>query len=240
MNETTARQSGPDSRQPGTLRAIGVLALPAILLTIIIVTWVGAGGGDAAESGIETALPYLIAVNHAVVFAVLLWLLRREGRSLADIGWRAVPEGSRPSRTVRGELAWGVALGLSLYLAKELGFDSIRALVEGSRPTFTTLFNLRWNPSELPLLVVATTFIAVEESVYRGYGLRPLVDRFGAPGGLAVMGLLFGLLHWGNGGLAIVFTGLIGVAFGVVFLWRRTLAAVLVAHALYNAMVILT
>lgn len=33
-------------------------------------------------------------------------------------------------------------------------------------------------------------------------------------GGLLIMGILFGLLHWGNGGLAILFTAAIGVIFG--------------------------
>lgn len=220
---------------PTARRAAGMLALPAVLLTVLIVGYVGSQGGAVEESSLRAVLPYLIAVNHAAVFGVLLWVLNREGRTLADIGWRL-----ETGRSLWGEVALGALVALVLYLVKELAFDSIRMVLEGARPTFTSLFRFGWDPSELPLLVVATTFIAVEESVYRGYGLRPLADRFGTAGGLAAMGVLFGLLHWGNGGLAIVFTGLIGVALGGVFLWRRTLTAVVVAHALYNAMVVLT
>lgn len=229
------RRGGGTGAGPTVRRALAVLALPAVLLTVLIVGYVGSQGGAVQESSLRAVLPYLIAANHTVVFGVLLWLLRREGRTLADIGWRVGRD-----RSLGRELALGVALALAFYLVKELGFDSIRALVAGNRPTFTSLFRFGWDPSELPLLVVATTFIAVEESVYRGYGLRPLVDRWGTAAGLLVMGVLFGLLHWGNGGLAILFTGTIGVAMGGVYLWRGTLVAVVVAHALYNALVLLT
>lgn len=222
------------ARQPGLRRALGLLALPAVLLTVLILGYVGSRGGEVDEPALRSVLPYLIAVNHAVVFGVLLWVLRREGRTLADIGWTAAGRG------IGREVLLGALLGVALYLVKELVFDSIRAILAGSRPTFTTLFRFGWDPAELPLLAVATTFIAVEESVYRGYGLRPLTDRWGTAAGLAVMAVLFGLLHWGNGALAIVFTGTIGVVMGGVFLRRRTLTAVVVAHALYNAMVLLT
>lgn len=223
------------SAAPGIGRALGMLALPAVMLTVVIVGYAASLGGTVDEAALRTALPYLIAGSHAVVFGVLLWVLRDEGRGLRAIGWRL-----DPGHSLAVEVVLGVALAVSLYLVKELAFDSIRLLLDGARPTFTSLFRFRWNPSEAPMLVVATTFIVVEESVYRGYALQPLVDRLGGAVGLAIMGLLFGLLHWGNGGLAIVFTGVIGVVLGGVFLWRRTLTAVVVAHALYNALVIVT
>lgn len=222
-------------RGPGVGRAVGVLALPAVLLTVLIAGYVGSQGGAVDESSLWAAVPYLIAGNHTVVFVFLLWLLQREGRTLSGIGWRL-----DAGQSLWREALWGLGLALAMYVLKEVGFDSIGALLAGNRPTFTSFFRFGWNPSELPLLVVATTFIAVEESVYRGYGLEPLVGRFGTAGGLLVMGVLFGLLHWGNGGLAVLFTGAIGVVFGGFYLWRGTLPAVVVAHAAYNAMVILT
>lgn len=221
--------------EPGVRRAVAMMLLPALLLTVLIVGYVASRGGVATEEQVRSVLPYMIALNHTVVFVVLLVLLKREGRSLESIGWRG---GAGPA-WVR-EVGVGLSFGLAFYLLKELGFDSIEALAAGSRPTFTSLFRFRLDTSDVPLLAVATTFIAVEESVYRGYGLPPLVRRWGAPAGLLVMGLLFGLLHWGNGVPAILFTGTLGVLFGALFLWRGTLIAPVVAHALYNAMVILT
>lgn len=220
---------------PGVGRAVGMLALPAVVLTVLLAGYVGARGDAVDEASLRAVLPYLIAVNHTMAFGVLVWLLRREGRTLWGIGWRL-----DPGQSLWREVLWGLGLALAVYVLKEVGFDSIRALAAGNRPTFTSFFRFGWTPSELPLLAVATTLIAVEESVYRGYGLEPLVRRLGKSGGLVVMGMLFGLLHWGNGALAVLFTGAIGVIFGAFFLWRGTLPAVVVGHAVYNAMVILT
>lgn len=214
-----------------------MMALPALLLTLLIVAYVVAQGGQVQESRLRAVLPALILANHITVFAVLLAVLRREGRTLRDIGWRTDGTGWR---------GWGRALllgllaGLALYLFKELVLDSVRALLGGRPPTFTTLFRFGFRAEELPLLAVGTTLVAVEESVYRGYGLAALDARWGRGRALLAMAVLFGLLHWGNGVLAVAFTGVLGLGFAALYLWRRDLVVPFVAHALYNAMVILT
>lgn len=222
--------------EPSARRALAVMTFPGLLLTVLIFGYVVARGGAATESQLRAALPYLIAVNHTLVLGVLLVVLAREGRGLRDIGWIL----DRFAGRVALALAVGVAAGLGLYLFKELAFDSIRALLAGNRPTFTSLFRFRWDGSELPMMLVATTLVAVEESVYRGYGLAALARRWGVGWAAAAMAVLFGLLHWGNGLLAIVFTGTMGLAFAGLFLWRRSLLVPFVAHAVYNALVLLT
>lgn len=192
-------------------------------------------GGSVAASELRRVLPFIIAINHVIVLAILLLVLRGEGRHLSDIGWRL-----DPGQTILSELVIGLAIAVLIYLLKEVAYDSIRALIAGNRPTFTSLFRFRWNTSGLPLLVVGTTLVFVEESVYRGYGLPVLVNRVGGLGAFLIMGALFGILHWGNGVPAMLFTGTIGLIYGGVFWWRGTMAAVLVAHAVYNALVILT
>lgn len=236
------------------------MLLPAVLLTMLLVGFVAVRGGSAGEAELRAALPYLIAVNHTLVFAILVFLLRREGRTLRDIGWRvpgpeptateiessaggALPaHGAGPGRPARmmREIAIGLAAGIALYLFKELVFDSLRALAAGNRPTFTTLFRIGLDTAEIPLLMVSSAFILVEESVYRGYGLSALLARWGRLASLLTMALLFGLLHWGNGLVAIGYTALLGLGFGVFFLWRRTLWSPTVAHGLYNALIVLT
>lgn len=230
-----AERSDPAGPCPTASRALGVMALPALLLTVLLVGYVVWQGGVATEAELRRALPYLIGANHSLVFVALLLVLRHEGRALQDIGWRR----DRGSSILRAVLL-GAAAGLSLYLFKELVLDAILALTAGNTPTFTTLFRFGYDREELPLLVVATTLVAVEESVYRGYGLAALAYRWGPGRAILAMAVLFGLLHWGNGALAAVFTGVLGVAFGGLYLWRRSLIVPLVAHVLYNALVILT
>lgn len=251
------------SALPRPRRALAMMLLPAVLLTALIVGYVVIVlGGAAAESELRRVLPVLIAAGHSVTLAVLLLVLRSEGRTLADAGWRLPPErspglarsgagasegasagvGSGRGRlaVVGREVVVGLCAALALYLFKELVLDSILAWSAGRRPTFTTLFRFGAPVGEVGLLTVASTFVLVEEAVYRGYGLPPLVERWGAMPALLAMGLLFGLLHWGNGVLAILFTGVIGIGFGTLFLWRRTLLPVAVAHVVYNVLVILS
>lgn len=232
----TAPVTGSVDPTPSPRRALGMMLLPAVLLALIVTGYVVTRGGAVSEDRLRAALPYLIALNHALVLGVLLYALRREGRRLSDLGWR-VPAGLA---ALTREIGTGIGAGVLLYLFKELVFDSVQALVAGNQPTFTTLFNLRLGPAEVPLLVVATTFVFVEESVYRGYGLGALLARWGRAAALVAMAGLFGLLHWGNGPVAVVYTAVIGLAIGGLFLWRRSLWTTTLAHALYNALVILT
>lgn len=222
-------------RLPSTRRAVLLMLVPTALLTALIVGYVVSHGGAVEEAALRRVLPALIAVGHSIALGVLVLVLRSEGRSLLDAGWR-LPEGARLGR----ELAIGLVAALALYLFKELALDSIRALLAGRTPTFTTLFRFGAPVGEGALLAVASTFVVVEEAIYRGYGLPPLASRWGVVPGLLVMGVLFGLLHWGNGLLAILFTGAFGVAFGALFLWRRSLIPVAVAHIGYNVLVILS
>lgn len=82
----------------------------------------------------------------------------------------------------------------------------------------------RW--CEVPLLLVATTLVFIEESVYRGFALPPLRRRFGLGAALAISSICFGFLHWGNGVFAIGATSVIGLFFALVFVGRRNLIAV--------------
>lgn len=235
---TTARGPGPGGR-PGWL-VWTFLFLPAVLLTLLIVAYVTARGLDPtdpiAERVLRGALPYLIAANHAAVFGLLLLALRRSGETLRDIGWSVRGVGSSVGR----ELAVGVLCALGLYLFKELVIDSVRMLLAGHTPTYTSLFRFRPSGLEVPLALVATLLVFVEESVYRGYVLPWLEERRGVGWAVGVSSAAFGLLHWGNGADAVVATAVLGALLAGIYLWRRNLVAGTVAHALYNLAVLLT
>lgn len=233
VTATMEARQGP--ALPSPRRAVAMMLLPTGLLTIAIVAFVAARGGAVEEAAIRAALPWLIAASHTVAFLVLLVVLGSENRSLRHIGWRS---GGRAER-IATEAAIGLAAALVLYLFKEFVLDSIRAALAGNQPTFTSLFRFSLPAGDMPMLFTAVLFPAVEESVYRGYGLPPLEAKWGRPIGLAAMAVLFGVLHWGNGPLNVAFAAVLGLAFAVLFLWRRTLLAATIAHAGYNALVLL-
>lgn len=215
-----------------------MLALPSVLLALLIFIYIGLSRLDPASAGtvqaLRRALPYLIAINHLAIFALLYYLLKRRNIPLSSIGLRIQP------RSFVNEIALGLVGALALYLFKEFAIDSIRALVAGNTPTFNSLF--RFNPSDIyvPMAVVAAGFVFVEECVFRGFAIPRLSQRFGVTWAVVISSVFFGLLHWGNGVFAILNGLVYGVLLSGFFLWRRNLIAVIVAHAGYNLLALAT
>lgn len=95
-------------------------------------------------------------------------------------------------------------------------------------------------------LVIAAVIAApiVEEMVFRGVVLRGLCSRLPVVLAVAVQGLLFGAAHVdpvrgaGNVGLVLVLSG-VGIAFGIASHLLRRIGPTIVAHALFNAAVLL-
>lgn len=223
---------------PGTRTAWTFLGLPPVLLAVIIATtWqaMGLGPPDAqADARIRSVLPLIILVNHTVVLAALLIVTRRQGTSVQRLGWSL--EGSRWPR----EIAVGIAGALVVYLFKELVVDSGLALLDGRTPTFRSLFRFRTEGLEVPMALVATGLVFVEETVYRGLAIPVLARRHGTLVAVLATSIAFGLLHWGNGPEGIAVTTTYGLLFAALFLWRRNVLATTVAHALYNLAVLST
>jgi len=77
----------------------------------------------------------------------------------------------------------------------------------------------------------------VEESLYRGYALDRLRQRYGLALAVVITCALFGLLHWAGGFWYILLTGFVaGGLFAGLRLWRRTLIAPFAAHLALNVL----
>lgn len=218
-----------------------VLSAPSVLMGILILAFSLAGIlffdviTENLSSYIGNMLPVIIAINHTIIFGMLVYLLKKNSHDLRQLGWRA-PAGKLPV-----EILVGLGCGLLLYLFKEIIFDSSRALIMGQQPTFTSLFNFHLHISEIPLMLVAVSLIFIEESVFRGFGIQVLQHRYGIFNAVIITSVFFGLLHWGNGIIAIFFTAIIGLFYSIIFLWRgKNLAAVTIAHGFYNLLILLT
>lgn len=228
---------------PRARRVVAFLILPTLLLTILILasafSIAAAGGGrEAVEARLPGWIPGLIAVNHSIVFAALLWQLRREGRGLESIGWR-FPGAGR----LAGEVALGLVLAGLTFLLDDVAFDGIEDVFdsllgggsgggEGNIDASLGAVPWRW-------LAVAVVFPWVEESLFRGWAISRLRTRWSLVLAVAVPTLLFGPLHWGQGSWAIVNATLLGLVFALVYLWRGNLWATSVAHSGFNAIAIL-
>jgi membrane protease YdiL (CAAX protease family) len=160
--------------------------------------------------------------------SLILFFLWRNGEPLSVIGWR--------SRRLERNIFLGVVLYLPLIFV--LGFVEqllhAAGLSEPSVPA-PALFDIRgrW---EIALAVVLVAVVAFsEETIFRGY----LTNRFQvATKSTAVAVLLsaviFALGHGYEGSLGVVTVGIMGLAFNLIYLWRKSLVTPIVLHFLQD------
>jgi len=199
----------------GLLLALGVVSLP-------IGRWDHEFAGVGHLVGNE-------AIWWAYLAAMLLYVRRIERRPLASIGFR--PPGA--ANLALGVLA-GVAvlamLGAMYFLvlpALHLG-DSVAATANGGALMATPFW---WR-------LVSTVRAAVaEEVLFRGYAMERIEELTGSRTVATVLSLaVFTLDHvssWGWSHELVVAVG--GLAFSLLYLWRRNLWVNIIAHFIVDA-----
>jgi membrane protease YdiL (CAAX protease family) len=102
----------------------------------------------------------------------------------------------------------------------------------------------------IPERILAAAVVAVvvapfvEELIFRGVILRALRSRLSLVPAVLIQGVLFGAAHaqvsygWANLGLILVLST-IGVVLGFYAAWRRRLGPTIIAHAIWNGIVVL-
>ncbi len=179
----------------------------------------------------------LACIGYGPSLAWGAYVRRRWGAgSLASIGWRF-----RWSDLGWGPLTWFAAIATqSVTAAFVLAFDI---------PLSSNVERVGELDADRAYLVAtaATAVIAapiIEEIVFRGLVLRGFLSRMGPVLAILLQGVLFGLAHIdpvrgaGNVGLALVLTG-VGVAFGASAYFTRRLGPTVIAHAIFNAIVLI-
>ena len=157
-------------------------------------------------------------VAELIALCLLLAWLRRDGRTLSDLGWR-LP-------TTRVALALGICFGL-VYAAFTLWHPDI-----GRHATEISLFKL-WG------VVVGIFGGIIEEIIFRGFVLTELERIRASPSmQIIVSGMTFALIHIGYGFWSVLATFVMGMALAFVYLLgRRSLTAPIVSHAVINAII---
>lgn len=139
-------------------RAWGLLVLfPIVYLTLVFI--VGAGGRFVSP-------PYMMMLNHSLMFLVLWAILRREGWTFSDLGWR-----SRGWSDLAFQVALGLAAGMALYAVDRFALQPVSGrMCRALHWSFTGIPRVRLPPSRprFVAVVTASTLFAggVEESIY--------------------------------------------------------------------------
>jgi uncharacterized protein len=217
-----------DRGQPGTPHAQAVelavflfLIVPSLALPYFFPSQAGAGFGLTAVATILRDLALVALIGY------FLW---RSGESPRAIGWT--------KRHIGREVALGVALFVPLYL----GMRWLEAMLIGLGFTVGSSSSLVPGRSavDLVLALVLVGVVAVsEETIFRGYLLLRFRNVLGSTWpALLIASVIFMLGHGYEGSAGALTVGATGLAWGAIYLWRRSLIAPVTMHFLLDAVAI--
>jgi membrane protease YdiL (CAAX protease family) len=178
---------------------------------------------------------WLSVIDTVLVVGLVLLFLRSRGERPSR-----VLLGNRP---IRRETGLGIALVPVAFVLIVTAAQLIEWLAPGLRnPAGNPLAELLEHPVDIALFaVVAVVAGGFREEIQRAFVLHRFEQHLGgAPLGLALFSVAFGLGHAMQGWDAAIMTGLLGAFWGFVYLWRRTIAAAVVCHALFNLVEVLS
>lgn len=161
--------------------------------------------------------------------ALILFFFWRNGERVVSLGWHA---------------NWrDVGLGALLFVPFFLFSDWLSGMLESlglSAPSTPPITVEPQGTSQLVLACVLVLVVAVaEETIFRGY----LILRFEAISNSPTLAVLasafvFSLGHGYEGSAGVVTVGVMGLIFGLVYLWRRSLVAPMTMHLLQDLVAI--
>jgi membrane protease YdiL (CAAX protease family) len=164
--------------------------------------------------------------------ALILFFLWHNAEHVRQIGWHFP------------HLWRDIVIGALLFVPMFYGADLLEQFLQSigfsvpSTPLPTTPQATGLGETLLALLLVLVVAIS-EETIFRGY----LIDRLQAfvpSQALAVIGsaIIFMLGHGYEGSAGVLTVGAMGVVFGLVYLWRKSLVAPITMHLLQDLVVI--
>ncbi len=223
------RQVLPLERLGALVEVIICSGYPSQILLILVLR--GFGMHTWTEAG-RLSPPFVFTVSlidTALVVGLVLFFLRAHHQSA-----RTVLLGDRP---VLREALLGIAVLPAVFMLAML----VLVLILRFAPH---LHDVAHNPLEDmlrsrgdALIFAAVVMIAggIREEVQRGFILHRFGAYLGGAGwGVAIYSVVFGLGHWEQGTDAMIVTALLGAAWGVLYIVRRSLIAPMVSHAGFN------
>lgn len=189
--------------------------------------------GDDGAATVTTAV-VLITVGHVALIAVAWTFTKGKHRaSFADLRLN-LP--SRPlAALAKGAFVWIVALALTGVWVWIV--DTIGSEVLAPPDNVTNLLDELGGISPLALFVTSIVGPVAEEIFFRSFLLAGIMKRFGALIATILSSALFAVSHLspdiGIGIIVPVF--ILGMAFGVIYLWTRSVWTCIIVHGSHNA-----
>ncbi|MBP2366906.1 CPBP family intramembrane glutamic endopeptidase [Pseudonocardia parietis] len=213
----------------GWLRVLGAIVVVVVLLGAGQFLWIGVNAVlGLPESGWQAlALSNIVAfAPPALALAVWLWL--REGRSVADLGFRV----RRPALAVLAGAGTAVVLFVVSQLVVVLSDPVDPGTGDAAGPISPGV------TVALVLLVTIAVQASTEELFLRGYLLGTARRHVGTAAAVLLSSVVFGLLHSLNPNASVAYvaaTGALGLLLAFIALSGGGLWASCAFHAIWNA-----
>ena len=185
-------------------------------------------GTDLVETHAHAIPIYLSAAFMDWLLALFVWKgIRRRGvsiRSLVQGRW-ATPRDILRDLGIAA-LFWGILLAANWGMERMMGPGQEKSL--GTLLPRTAADVMAW-------ILASASGGFCEELVFRGYLQRQLRALSGSVS-IAVLsqGIVFALMHAYQGWLPVIQIGIIGVLFGTLAVWRKTLRPGMIAHGWFD------
>lgn len=216
---STANNSPP---HPGRrVQAIEVAVFLFLILPSTASSFFMAGQVDVPFVGMAVSV---IATDLALV-CLILYFMWRNGEPNRRVGWTM--------HRWPGE----VALGVLLFFPVVLGANLLEGLLHSaglSEPTKLPSFLVATGATRVVLAVLMVTVVALaEETIFRGYLILRLQAATGRTGAAVVLStLVFCVGHGYEGAAGVISVFFLGLAFALIYVWRKSLVAPMIMHFL--------
>ena len=134
------------------------------------------------------------------------------------------------------EFAVGLGLFIPLYFGAGLLEDALQKAGLSLPATPVPSYMI---PGDIPKLVLAVFLVTVvgvaEETIFRGYLIMRFQDlNTGKLTAIVLSAFIFSIGHGYEGTAGVITVGVMGLAFALVYLWRRSLVAPMIMHCLVD------
>ena len=146
-----------------------------------------------------------------------------------------------PTKHWKKNLLIGLALVPLLFLINVFVAVTLRYLAPKYFSDHNPLLDTIRSRQDLALFIVAALLAGgIKEEFQRAFILTRFREHLGgAPLGLVLWSVIFGAAHYAQGPQGMITAGLLGLIFGLAYLAQKSLVSPIVAHGVYDTLVLL-
>jgi membrane protease YdiL (CAAX protease family) len=234
----TAPVNAPEQDSPRPRPAARITALLEVVLVsgiptqiVVMVLLLAAGVAQTSEDGtLSRTFVFSLLLGDTALVLTLVALFLRASRD----DWRRVLLGCRPQGR---EFLVGLAAVPVVVIAVSGILAALRAWLPGLHNVATNPFEALVRTGQDAVLMGALAVLSggVKEEIQRAFVLHRFGGFLGGERvGLGVFSLAFGAGHVMQGWDVAIVTALLGAFWGMLYLWRRSIAAPVASHSGFN------